>query len=44
MFIVSYTVKIVRCVVVTWTTSCRLGDTVMDPWNVHVCMYVCMYV
>ena len=45
MFIVFYTVKVVYiCVVMTWSTSCCLGDTHMDLWNVHMCTYVCMCV
>ena len=45
MFTVFYTVKMVNiCVVMTWFTSYCLGDTLVDLWNVHVCVYVCMYV
>lgn len=39
MFIVHYTVNLYICVFMTFSTSCCLHDTLMDPWN--VCSYVC---
>jgi hypothetical protein len=42
MSVVFYTLNLYVCVFMTWSTSYCLHDTLMDPWNVH--MYVCMCV
>ena len=46
MFAVLYSVNRYICVLTTRSTSYCLCDTLMDPCNVCVCvyMYVCMYV
>jgi hypothetical protein len=41
MFIVLYTVKKNICVYTICPTSCCLCDTLMDPWNMCVCVCVC---
>jgi len=45
MFIILYTVNLYICVFMTCSTSYCIYDTLIDPWNVHmcVCTYVCMY-
>ena len=40
MFEVFYTVNVYVCIMTSSTFYC-LHDTLTDPWNVYVCMYVC---
>jgi len=40
MFVVFYTVNLHICVFMTCSTSYCLYDTLMDPRNVCVCMYM----
>ena len=45
-FVVFYTAILHIWVFITCSTSCCLYDTLMDPWNEYIYMYVCvcMYV
>ena len=45
MFVVFYTVNLYICVFMTCSTSYCIYDTLMDPWNtrVRVYMFVCVY-
>ena len=44
MFVVFYIVNLYICVFMTCSTSCCLYDTLMDPWNISVCVCVCLQI
>ena len=44
MFAVFDTLNLRTCVFMNCATSYCLYDTLMDPWNVYICMYTYIYI